>query len=88
MVENIVGKGENAGNHNVLNSLPKDKIFDLAKLKEFAENKTDVTLVFGREENIVGREENGGYWYFSFSHNVFKRLLAQSCFNPHNVVKS
>ena len=28
-------------------------------------------------ENIVGKGENAGYKHFSFSHNVFKRLLFQ-----------
>ena len=28
-------------------------------------------------ENIVGKGENAGYQHFSFSHNVFKKLLFQ-----------
>ena len=43
-----------------LKSLPNDKILDLSKLKEFADDKTNVTkelkFVLGREENIVGRK--------------------------------
>ena len=56
------------------NPLPNDKILDMSKFKGFA----DDTLMLGqivRIENIVGKGENAGYRIFSFSHNVFKRLL-------------
>ena len=39
-------------------------------------------FVVERVENIVEKGENAGYQYFSFSHNVFKRLLSQSRENP------
>ena len=45
-----------------MNSLPNDKILDLAKLKEFAGNKINVTqklkFVLRRVENIVRKWEN------------------------------
>ena len=47
-----------------INSLPNDKIVDLAKLKDFADDKTNMTykliFVLGKVENIVGRGENDG----------------------------
>ena len=50
---------------DVLNSLPNDKVFDLNKLKAFADNKINMTLTqklaLGSEENIVGKGENAGY---------------------------
>ena len=63
------------------NSLPQDKILDCSKLKPFADDKIKVFKImifdFDRVENIVGKGENAGYQHFSFSHNVFKRLLIQ-----------
>ena len=50
------------------NSLPNDKIFDLSNLKDFADNKINVTyvtnFVLGRVEIIVGKGENAGYQHF------------------------
>ena len=64
-----------------LNPLPNDKILDWTKLDAFADDKRAVTqklkFVSVRVENIVGIGENADYQYFSFSHNVFKRLLIQ-----------
>ena len=61
------------------NPLPDDKILDQTKLKAFAGDKLNVTKiiisVFDRVENIVGKEEIAFTRNFSFSHNVFKRLL-------------
>ena len=58
-----------------VNCLPNDKISDLSKLKASAEDKTDTTgehkFVLGRVENIVVTS------IFSFSLNVFERLLSQ-----------
>ena len=62
------------------NPLPDDKILDWSKLKAFADNKLNVTKmiisVFDRVENIVGNGEIDCTSNFSFSHNVFKRLLS------------
>ena len=53
------------------NSLPKDNILDVTKLKAFADDRINeakmVICVFNRIENIVGKEENAGYQHFSFS---------------------
>ena len=47
-----------------INSLPNDKILDTAKLKAFADDKTNVTkkleFVFERIENIMGKGEIAG----------------------------
>ena len=64
-----------------VNSLPNDKILDLSNLKGFADNNLNVNqklkFALGRVENIVGKGENAVYQhFFSFSHNVFKRLLS------------
>ena len=62
-----------------VNSLPMDKIVNLSKLKAFADNKINMTkeleFVLGREENIVGKEENSGYQHFPtmFSKAFFSR---------------
>ena len=62
-----------------LNSLPNDKILDRFKLNAYADDEINVAekleFVFGRVEKIVGKGENAGISIFSFSHNVFKRLL-------------
>ena len=51
-----------------VNLLPNDKILDQSNLKDFAENKINVTyvtnFVLGRIENIVGKGENAGYQCF------------------------
>ena len=63
----------------VINPLPDDKTLDQTKLKAFADDKLNVTKmivsVFDRVENIVGKGEIVCTSNFSFSHNVFKRLL-------------
>ena len=60
---------------------PHDKIFDQTKLKAFADDKLNVTKmtisVYDGVENIVGKGEIACSSNFSFSHNVFKRLLFQ-----------
>ena len=63
------------------NPLTDDKILDQTKLKAFADDKLNVTKmmisVFYGVENIVGKGEIACTSNFSFSHNVFKRLLSQ-----------
>ena len=65
------------------NSFPHDKCFDQNKLKAFADDKLNITKmkisVFDRVENIVGKGEIASTSNFSFSHNVFKGLLSQTC---------
>ena len=64
-----------------LNPFPQDKILDHTKLKVFADDKLNVTKMvisfFDRVENIVGKGEIACSSNFSFSHNVFIRLLSQ-----------
>ena len=59
------------------NSLPKDTILDLSKLKGFADHKINVIhnlkFVSVRVENIVGKGENAGYQHFL--------LFSQCCQN-------
>ena len=56
-------------------SLPNNKILHWSKLKAFADDKVNVTkelkFILGREENFVGKRENGGYQHF---------LLFPKCF--------
>ena len=64
-------------------SFPHNKIFDLTKLKAFADNKLNVTkkiiFVCDKVEIIVGKGDIACTSNFSFSHNVFRRLLSQTC---------
>ena len=57
------------------NPLPNDKIQDLSKLKEFADDKINVPerlkVVLGRVENILGKGENDSFQQF---------LLFPQCF--------
>ena len=73
---------ERAEKHNekkLVNPLPNDEFLDRCKLKPFAGDKINVTekwkFVLGKVKKILGKRENAGYRYFSFSHNVFRRLL-------------
>ena len=58
------------------------KTFDQTKLTAFADDKLRVTKmiisIFDKVENIVGKGEIACTSNFSFSHNVFKRLLTQT----------
>ena len=66
-----------------LNPLPDHKILRLPRLKAFADDKLNVTqnikVGFHRIENIVGKEENAGFFLvtsiFFFSHIFFERLF-------------
>ena len=66
----------------MLNPFPHDKILDQTKLKAFADDKLHVTKMIisvpDRAENIVGKGEIACTSNFSFSYNVFKRLLSQT----------
>ena len=59
-----------------------DKLLDQTKLKAFADDKLNVTKliisVFDRVEHIEGKGEIACTSNFSFSYNVFKRLLSQT----------
>ena len=65
-------------------SLPNDKILDSIKFKTLADDKISMArkskFLFGRVENIVGKEENAGYQHFPlfpqcFQTNSCKGLL-------------
>ena len=77
-------KKNHCGNRRTcwLNPFPHDKILDQTKFKAFADDKLSVTKmiisVFDRVENIVGKGEIACTSNFSFSHNVFKKLLSLS----------
>ena len=64
------------------NPFQQDKILDHTKLKAFADDKLNVTKriipVLDRVENLVGKGEIACTSNFSFSKNVFKRLLSQT----------
>ena len=63
-----------------INPFPHDKNFYQTELKSFADDKQNVTKmtisVMIRVENIVRKKENACTSNFSFSLNVFKRLLS------------
>ena len=71
------------------NPFPHDKILDQTKLKALADdnfNETKMVIfVFDRVGNIVGKGEIACTNNFSFSHNVFKRLLSQDIKRSHCV---
>ena len=65
-----------------LNSLPNNKFLDWTKFKVLAEDVFRVAkmmiIVFDRDENIAGKRRKMLITIiFSFSHNVFKRLLSR-----------
>ena len=66
----------------LFNPFQHDKILDQTKMKAFADDKLNVTKmiisVIDRVENIVGIGEIACTSNFSFSNNVFKRLLSQT----------
>ena len=62
------------------NCLPNDKILDLSKLKEFADNKIKAiykqNFFYGMDwKTLWEKEKMLVTSIFSFSHSVFKRLL-------------
>ena len=62
--------------------ITRQQNLDQTKLKAFADDKLNVTKmiisVIDRVENIVVKGEFACTSSFSFSHNVFKRLLSQT----------
>ena len=56
---------------------PQDNFSDWSKLKAFADVKINGTkkmkLVLGKEENIVGKEENAGYQHFLLFPQCFQK---------------
>ena len=68
--------------YQTLTPLPDGKILGLPKLKEFADDKLNVTqnvkVGFHRIENIVGKEENAIYQHFLFFPQYFQRAFSSS----------
>ena len=64
------------------NPIPNDKFSDQSKLKEHADDITNVTeklkSVLGRAENIVGKAENAGYQPFL----LFLQCFLKGFFSP------
>ena len=64
--------------------LPNDKMFDQSKLKEFADDKINVTqkLKFAGErvENFIGKGENAGYQYFVLFPQCFQKTFTSVSF--------
>ena len=62
------------------NPFPHNKILEETKLKAFADNNLNVTKmiisVTDRVANIMEKGEIADTTNFSFSHNLFKRLLS------------
>ena len=65
---------------SVFNSIPKDKILDLSKLKAFADDKFNVNKIlqflFGKERNIVEKGEIPGYQHFLLFQLCFQKTLS------------
>ena len=59
------------------NSLPKNKILDVTKLKAFADEKLNVAIktisLFDRVENTVEKGGNAGYQHFLFFPQCFPK---------------
>ena len=72
----------NQVNHHKINSLTNDNILDQSNLKDFADDKINVTyltnFVLGREKNIVGKGENAGYHFLLFPQCFQKVSLSVS----------
>ena len=74
----------------LVNPLTDDKILGLSKLKSFAGDKSNVTqnikVVFLRIENIVGKEENTGYWLPAFLAHLSTECSVSYCDHSPSVV--
>ena len=72
------------------NSLPNNEISDCSKLKSCAADKINMTenleIVLCRVENIVGKGENAGYWYFLLYPYCFKRASLLGVIKSQNCV--
>ena len=66
-------------NENTFNPLQNNKIWDMTKLKAFADDELNVAemriALFDRVENTVGKEENAGYQHFLLFPQCFSRTL-------------
>ena len=70
-----IGIQQNACSYSAFNFLPFDKILDLSNLKDFADDKINVTyvttFVMERMENIEGKGENADYQHFLLYPSMF-----------------
>ena len=66
--------------NSLLNSLPKDKILDVTKLKRYADWKLNLAKMiippFDRVENTVGKGENAGCQHFLLFPKSFPDILS------------
>ena len=72
----------NSFREKVFNSLPNDIFLGCSKLKAFADDKINVNekieICFGKDRKTLWEKEKMLVTsIFSFSHNVFKRVLFQ-----------
>ena len=62
----------------VFNPLPNDKIWDVTKLKGFADDKLNIDnmtiFLFDKEENSVAKAENAGYQHFLLFPHCFPKF--------------
>ena len=69
----------------MVNSLPNDKVWNLSKMKAFADDKINVTknlkFVLIRVENIVGKGENADYWHFLLFPQYFQKFTLSGSLN-------
>ena len=75
----VLQTNENKGLFGKGLTLPNDKIVDLSKFKEFADNKINVTqkqkFALRRLENIVGKRENAGYQHLLLFPQCFQKTI-------------
>ena len=62
----------------LVRSLPDNKILTRSDFKEFADNKIEsvpmIKFVLNCLENILGKQENAGYWHFLLFPKCFQKL--------------
>ena len=69
--------------YSKFNPLPNDKIFDMTKLKAFADDKLNINTMtislLDRAENTEGKGENAGYQHFLLFPRCFQAILLWGC---------
>ena len=89
-LKNIVAKKKEDLSLVSLNPLPDNKILGLPKFKAFADDKSNgnqnITVVFHRIENIVGKEENAGYQHFLLFPQCFQKAFFLQCVKSRHCV--
>ena len=85
-IENIVGKGQNAGNQHFLlftHCFQKFSLLDLCKTG----NKIMI-YVYVKYRNIVGKGENAGYQYFLLFPQCFEKVTLSTSASAFNLDQS